>query len=401
MSGKLFFCITIVLLSCYNFTVAQGIEFQNGTWEDVLQKAKKENKPVFVDAYTTWCGPCKWMSKNTFTQKEVGDYINNNFIAFKMDMEKGEGPEFAKINKVVAYPTMLFFSPKGDMIHKGVGARDAKQLLSLCNDAMNPDKQLTGYIKKYESGIRDKDFLYDYITVLSGIGDDFSDTFDEYWEILSDDEKQTEKVLKLMAAASNYFNDFKSPLFQYLLKFKAEYINASSIELVNDFFNSCYVRSLYGIARKTDKKEQKKLSKELLEIFPEKKKEFVKRLAYMKSALQTPPDINKITKTQSAYLKISSDANELNDAAWRIYESEDDPDRVKEALGWVNRSIEIKPSFNNLDTKAALLFKMRDYESAKVFAEKALKAAKDEGYENQPEDTVKLLENINMKLGKQ
>jgi uncharacterized protein YyaL (SSP411 family) len=59
-------------------------------------KAKKENKLIFVDAYASWCGPCKLMVKNIFPLKTVGDYYNSHFINAKIDMEKGEGIELAK-----------------------------------------------------------------------------------------------------------------------------------------------------------------------------------------------------------------------------------------------------------------------------------------------------------------
>lgn len=67
---------------------AQGIEFFHGTYEEALQKARAEGKQIFVDVYTSWCGPCKMMAKNVFTRQEVGDYYNNKFVCLKLDAEK-------------------------------------------------------------------------------------------------------------------------------------------------------------------------------------------------------------------------------------------------------------------------------------------------------------------------
>ena len=69
--------ITIALALFFSVSVfaQDGIQFNHGTWAEVLATAKKENKLVFVDAFTTWCGPCKWMAKNTFPVKEVGTYM--------------------------------------------------------------------------------------------------------------------------------------------------------------------------------------------------------------------------------------------------------------------------------------------------------------------------------------
>ncbi|GAH00631.1 unnamed protein product, partial [marine sediment metagenome] len=74
-----------------SITFGQGINFNVHSFEEAIKTAKAENKLIFVDAYTTWCGPCKWMSKNVFTEGKVGDYFNESFVNVKIDMEKGEG----------------------------------------------------------------------------------------------------------------------------------------------------------------------------------------------------------------------------------------------------------------------------------------------------------------------
>ena len=72
------------------------ITFETGDLASVFARAKKENKLIFVDAMTTWCGPCKQMAKHVFTNDTVADYFNANFVSYKFDMEKGEGLDFAK-----------------------------------------------------------------------------------------------------------------------------------------------------------------------------------------------------------------------------------------------------------------------------------------------------------------
>lgn len=101
---------------------AAGIQFETGTWAEILAKAKQQNKYVFVDAYTTWCGPCKWMDKNVFPTAEAGEYFNKNFVNAKIDMEKGEGLEIAKTYSVQAYPTYLYVDGDGNLVHRVVGS---------------------------------------------------------------------------------------------------------------------------------------------------------------------------------------------------------------------------------------------------------------------------------------
>ena len=73
-----------------------GIKFGKQSFAQTLEQAKKENKLIFLDAFASWCGPCKLLDKNVFPKKEVGDYFNANFLNLHIDMEKGEGIEIAK-----------------------------------------------------------------------------------------------------------------------------------------------------------------------------------------------------------------------------------------------------------------------------------------------------------------
>ncbi len=113
------------LVSFLFSTLYAQMNFEKGSWQEVLAKAQKENKPVFVDFYAVWCGPCKFMTKDVFTNPEVADYYNANFLAYKVDAEKEEKELVAAAN-IDAYPSLFYYSPKGQIITKNVGALDAK-----------------------------------------------------------------------------------------------------------------------------------------------------------------------------------------------------------------------------------------------------------------------------------
>lgn len=118
----------------------EGIKFENMSFDEALKKAKKEGKLVFMDGYTSWCGPCKVMSMNVFTQKQVGDFFNVHFVNLKVDMEKGEGVELCKRYEVTGFPTMFVLNPKGDVVVKIVGARNAANLLEEVKKAVTAEK---------------------------------------------------------------------------------------------------------------------------------------------------------------------------------------------------------------------------------------------------------------------
>lgn len=109
----------------------EGIQFFAGTWQQAIDKAKKENKYIFLDAYASWCGPCKMMKHKTFTDKAVGDFYNKHFICVALDMEKGEGPALAEKYSVEAYPTLIYFHPDGKLIGKAMGFRKSKEFLEM------------------------------------------------------------------------------------------------------------------------------------------------------------------------------------------------------------------------------------------------------------------------------
>jgi thioredoxin 1 len=98
-----------------------GIQFFNGTFKEALAKAKKENKMVMMDCYTTWCGPCKILKKQVFVDKTLGDYMNAKYVCVAMDYENGEGPEIAQKYPVDGYPTLFFLDASGKVKKSMVG----------------------------------------------------------------------------------------------------------------------------------------------------------------------------------------------------------------------------------------------------------------------------------------
>ncbi|WP_430816876.1 thioredoxin family protein [Carboxylicivirga sp. RSCT41] len=112
-------------------TMAQGIEFFQGTYAEAQAKAKAEGKTLFMDFYTSWCGPCKMMAKKYFTLESVGQVYNAKFICLKIDAEKGEGPALAEKYGVKAYPTLVYAKADGTQTKKVMGVQDETKLLGL------------------------------------------------------------------------------------------------------------------------------------------------------------------------------------------------------------------------------------------------------------------------------
>ena len=116
---------------------ADGINFFKGTWESALEKAESEGKLIFLDAYASWCGPCKRMAATTFKNKEVGEFFNKYFINFKMDMEKHkDGRRLSQKYRLTAYPTLYFIDASESIFHKSVGSLNNSQAISFGKEAL-------------------------------------------------------------------------------------------------------------------------------------------------------------------------------------------------------------------------------------------------------------------------
>jgi thiol-disulfide isomerase/thioredoxin len=170
MKSKILFCIAFLAISFAQKISAQGIEFFHGTWPEALAKAKAEEKLIFVDAYASWCGPCKRMSAQTFPDPKAGDFFNSNFINMKIDMEKPENDEFASKYPVGSYPTLMFISADGKIAVKDIGAKGVPELLEFGQKALGTTDKSKDFEEKYTAGERDPQFLLKYVKALNQFG---------------------------------------------------------------------------------------------------------------------------------------------------------------------------------------------------------------------------------------
>ncbi len=224
------FSIVFLFFIALSATVqAQGIEFFHGTWQEALAKAKAEEKLIFVDAYASWCGPCKRMAKETFPDPKVGEYFNANFLCLKIDMEKGENAEFAGKYPVNSYPTLMFIDYSGKIVMKEIGAKNVEQLLETGKKAMGRNDKSVDYEKKYEAGDRDPKMLFDYVRALNAAGKSSLKVTNDY--LNSQEDLTTDFNLRFILEGAV---EADSRVFDLLLKYQDKIVAITSRETVDN-----------------------------------------------------------------------------------------------------------------------------------------------------------------------
>jgi thioredoxin-related protein/sulfur relay (sulfurtransferase) DsrC/TusE family protein len=228
--------LTVVCVSwLFVFTAAKGfaqsnagIKFERGlSWSEILEKARKENKFIFLDGYTTWCAPCLQMAKDIFPKQEVGEFFNHNFInvAVQFDVTSSDDAEvkswyedakkISEAYKISSYPTYLYFSPQGNLIHalKG-GTVDAEEFIEKSKFALDPKTQYATLKWQYHNGYRDSAFLANIITMAFSVGDqDSLKYYAQDYLKLQKDLFQPDNV-KLIAATTKKSSDIGFPVLR-------------------------------------------------------------------------------------------------------------------------------------------------------------------------------------------
>jgi thiol-disulfide isomerase/thioredoxin len=171
------YLLTTVLLLIVSAVTAQ-IRFEHLTLAEAIAKAKKENKPLFVDVHAVWCGPCKKMAATAFVDPAVAEFYNNNFISVKIDGEKNDGPSVMQQYGITAFPTLLYLNADGSLSRKTVGMMDAAALLKRGREAVDPQSSplFRARTKYYASALTVAD-LREYISAMMQDQADSLDVF--------------------------------------------------------------------------------------------------------------------------------------------------------------------------------------------------------------------------------
>lgn len=351
---------------------AEGISFYNASFKDALAKAKAQDKLVFIDAYTTWCGPCKAMAKTVFKEKVVGDFYNSNFVNLKIDMEKGEGPQLAQKYKVRAYPTFLFLDGDGKVVVESKGRKRTKQFINLGKAALKKFDKSAPLGEEYEKGNRKPEFLKKYALALVRAKKPHLKVANEYLKTQKD--LTTEDNLNAIFV---FATEADSKVFSLLLKHKKAITKLHSVKAVEQAIEkACFITVQKAVDYKY--KELMDEAKTVMAThYPKKAKRFNLE-ADVKFALgsRDAADYMKFSKKYiGKYAK--SDAKFIHQTAINLDEHfQKNAQAKKQAEKYAKKTVALSPTVEHQMTYARILANNNNTDAAVKVATKALKTAK-------------------------
>ena len=360
---------------------SQGIQFNKGEWKEILAKAKKEKKLIFVDAYAAWCGPCKMMERDVFSQKQAGDYFNAKFVNAKIDMEKGEGIGLSRDFGVMAYPTLVFVNSSGEVVHRAVGYHNTDQLLELAEAALDPDRNMGSITTKYEEGNRSPELLYNLaLTKLDAMDGSYEQVAEEYLKTQSDwNTKENREFIYRMV------NRLDSEMAQHIVDNKKDYEEHLGERAITGKINELVQNQ---VAKAESEGDLKSIEALYAKMYPGKGEEMAGRvkMGYYKQK----EDWQGFAKTANAFYKkhAAQNSDELNENAWIFYEEVQDKKLLKYAVKWAKKSVAMEDNYYNYDTLAALYYRLGKKGKALKTANKALAMANEIGEDHSSTDAL-------------
>lgn len=371
-----------------------GVQFvQAANWKEVLKKAKKENKHIFIDFYATWCGPCKAMDANIFPLAEVGEYFNANFVSVKiqMDMTKNDKEHVKKWYKdarflekeygIMAYPTYMVLSPDGKPLHRLVGGfKTGAEFIAKVKDAFVPTKAYYANVADYKSHLDDSAYLRNAIKVSLQVRDRASaaEIGNYYFDVVKDHFAKAN-----VEVFASVLNSSKDKAYNFFLnnpgKVDAVSTPGYAASQVSAIMYTDDIKPVLESDKDTDWPVFKKQMKEKYKIVSDKSLDELE-IRYYVMKNKTADYDKAVMLFMNKYSAQMGDW-ELNQNAWIAFNTTNTKEVLEEALKWTELAfakVEKGPNTNYanyIDTYANLYYKLGKKEEAITWQQKGIDIA--------------------------
>lgn len=393
MQKLLFLFLVPTFCAAQESAVGAGIQFYQGkSWDDVKRKAKLENKYIFMDVNASWCVPCKKMNEEVFILQHVGNLINPHFISIKVQIDTSrndnefvatwykESKQIKEIYKPGAVPTFLFFSPKGEIVHRDAGYKNRDEFIELAMNALNPDRQYYTLLKAYEQNKNDTSFLKRMLIAASKADDThmWLSAGKELINHIPDDSLLTRENIMLI---KTYTTNSSDKGYRVISK------NASKIDKImnSEGFAAHFIDNIVWKEIFVPEFQKRKDTEPRWRIIHKKaKRAFDVHIAdkliinakknWYRFKQDWPMYVEHLVASMEKYESKSLNVFLLNNSAWDIFLRSDNKNQLNKAISWVERAIKVDSNYlPALDTYANLLYKTGNIQQAIDIEQKVLR----------------------------
>lgn len=384
---------TFLLLFIYLISFSQeSINFESTTFKEVLAKAKRENKLVFMDAYAAWCGPCKLMEKNIFPLPAVKEYYNANFVNARFDMEKGEGRDIALKYKVRSYPSFLFLNGDGDVVMTNYGYMGEQDFINIAKEANNPLLRTGNPKELFEKGESDPAFLLNMMRQNAQTDYNLAKKVSERYFTVKKNKELTRDDIGMLLY---FLKSTEDPNYQVFKNRKDNIIKEMSDDIYNQFDVNIKISKVMekSLDQNTGIIDDAFFLKNAIPLVGKTDAE----TALNRMKVIYYPNIGNYKEYEKAaltYYKNADDfdAQELFKAAWLFSEHVDTKSSLSKAEVWAEKAVMKFENPENTFVLAKIYLKTGKKDNAKIYAELSKNLAEQQGKDSS--EATKLLQSL-------
>ena len=391
------FCCLNIISKAQEIT----LNFYHGEWAEVAEKALSENKIIFVDVYADYCPPCKTMDRVVFSDQEVAMFQNEYFVNYKVNLSKREFEYFQSLHNITELPSLLYFTPKGELIRKETGCKDIPEFLGMSKQVLGTQATNVKLV-----GFNEKNKQYQELEKWYTNGKQSNSL------ILKG--KQPDEMLREYAYLLKEYRLPYNRVINDYLKTQSNFKTATNRKLIYDFSNNIennaiyqfvedisYFKEQYGSNRINDKIKTAAYNSTIIalrerdfDLFKQVETLIVKSnipnineyLFYLQSIFyEGVNDWATYAKIAQKYITDQhvSDPEILNKVSYKFYQHVENKKLLEEAIKWMNKSVKIENEYENNAVLAWLYSKLGKNKKAQEYvleAQNVLSKSKDGDY---------------------
>ncbi len=388
----------LFLFSAELFAIETAIDFKmvntEAEWNRILTDNKTTLKPIFVDVYTDWCGYCKMMDRDVFSDDEVGDYFNSQFVNVKLDAETEFGALFAANFDVTGYPTYLILDDRGNFIGDIVGYTEKQSLLESAEAYIEGWKMLPGLSKKFANGtISDKE-LMDYAVLLDNQGDAKAQgIIDQLLNNIALEDIMDPDNAEFLAS---FIEDADLQAYLMITQHKDRFIDIHGPEVFFEIIGNVYNNLLSKAIDTEDESYLVQLTQKVIPYYTEGQQELERGIFVTRKMFWAYiGDVDSYKKEVESFR--SQQGSGIEDfwygEAYEIIEDYYDSDEMMAlAEQWLDKSLEDLEDFATYYLYAYAKGIRGDYPGARLKAEKALDLATDEDEKEAIQEIIAMID---------